>query len=339
MGKSGQIGPEEWLGAAAVLRQRAQVAWAMSAALEAAWAGDRPEDVVGALEAIVARAVAGAAGGASEVKGSGAAAAPRQAEGPAAGDAAAAWRRLQQTDLAGVSLPAVWIASLGAGNERATVALGLGADGGKRVLGVWAGGAAEHRCSQQLAGDLRGRGLGRGATWLAVTEGERALDLALRQQWGQRVVLAHCQERVGAAVTGHLPTGLRPAATQALTTAWECPEAGGARRELEALAEAWRRDHPGAAARLLGECEATVATQALGIRGALAQRLRTAVPARYLLQRCLPAARGRSGRDWVAAVAMQARHRQAGFRRRPEEAAVGALVRALAKRSVVAASQ
>ena len=205
----------------------------------------------------------------------------------------------------------MWFASISAGSERATVALGLGADG-----------AGEHRCSQQVAGDLRGRGLGRGAVWLAVTEGERARDLALAQQWGERVVVAHCQERVLAAVVGHLPTRLRGKAAAELARVWECPEVGVARRELEALAEAWRQEHPGAAIRLLGECGASTATLALGLRGALAQRLRTAAPARYLLQQCLPAARGRSGREWVAAVAMQARHRQEGFRRLPEHAAV-----------------
>lgn len=62
------------------------------------------------------------------------------------------------------------------------------------------------------------------------------------------------------------------------------------------------------------------------------------MPARYLLQQCLPAAGGRSGREWVGAVAMQARHRQEGFRRLPEHAAVGALVRALAERRAAAAA-
>ena len=242
--KAGSAGREEWLGAAAVLRQRAQVTWA----LEAACAGEGPEAIVVALEAIVARAMSGAALGEAEWKGASAASeTPRPLRVAAAGDAAAAWRQLQQADLAGVPLPAVWFASVSAGSERATVALGLGADGGKRVLGVWAGGAGEHRCSQQVAGDLRGRGLGRGAVWLAVTEGERARDLALAQQWGERVVVAHCQERVLAAVVGHLPTRLRGKAAAELARVWECPEVGVARRELEALAAAWRQEHPGAA--------------------------------------------------------------------------------------------
>lgn len=338
-GKSGQAGQEQWLGAAAALRQRAQLAWAVGAAIEAAWGNDRPDDIVGRLEAIIARGMEGVPDRATAVRASATPAVRQATLRPAAGDATAAWRQLQQADLAGMPVAAVWLGSAGAGSERATVALGLRPDGTKRVLGVWAGGAGEHRCSQQLAEDLRSRGLGRGAMWVAVTEGERALDLALRQRWGERVVLAHCRERVAVAVTGHLPVGLRAVAAQALATAWEWPDVGSARRELEALAESWRQEHPGAAARLLGECEATTATQALGLRGALAQRLCTAVPARYLLEQCLPAARGRSGREWVAAVAMQVRLRQEGFRRVPEHAAVAGLMRVLAERKAALNAQ
>jgi hypothetical protein len=334
-GKSGAVGRKEWLAAAAVVRQRGQVAWALGSALEAAWAAEGPQDPVGVLEAIVARAV----GGVAEVETvvaqvPGAGRAPQAAT--AAGEAGATWRQLQQTDLAEKAVVAVWLASVGAGERRATVALGLRSNGGKHVLGVWAGGAGEHRCSQHLAEDLRARGLGRGGMWLAVTEGERALDLALRQQWGERVVVAHCHKRVAAAVTGHLPAGLRDAAARALAAAWECPDLASAGQQLQALAESWRQEHPGAAARLLTECEATTVTQALGLRGALAQRLSTAVPARYLLEQCLPAARGRSGRDWVAAIAVAARDRQQSFRRLPEHAAIGALVQALAERIVAA---
>ena len=106
---------------------------------------------------------------------------------------------------------------------------------------------------------------------------------------------------------------------------------GSAQRDLAALVTAWQEAHPGAAARLRAEAEPTTVIQGLGVRGALAERLRTAVPARYLLEQCLPAARGRSGQGWVAAVAAEARRRQAGFRRLAEQAGLGPLVRALAE--------
>lgn len=139
--------------------------------------------------------------------------------------------------------------------------------------------------------------------------------------------MAHCQEHAAAEVAGHLPAGMRPQAREALRAAWDAPEAA---RELEGLADTWQQAHPGAAARLRSELEPTTAICGLGVHGALALRLQVAVPARYLLEQCLPAGRGRSGREWVAAIAAEARRRQNGFRRLPEHAALGTLVRALA---------
>lgn len=130
-------------------------------------------------------------------------------------------------------------------------------------------------------------------------------------------------------VTAHLPGGMREQAAQAMRAAWEIPEVARARSELSELAAAWRVNHPGAAARLRAEIEPTTITQALGVHGALAQRLRTVAPARYLLEHCLPAGSGRSGRDFAAAIALAARQRQDGFRRLSEHAALPKLVHAL----------
>ena len=337
MAGTGKAVAEEWLRAAGALRERGRLAWALGEALERAWAGGEPGEALGVLEGIVARAVSGVEAARAEA----CAVEPRaeRKAGAVAGDAAGVWRQLQQTDLASRAVPAVWFASGGIGGVRATLALGLKADGGKQVLGVWSGGAGEQRCAQGVCADLRGRGMGRGRAWLAVTEGERALDLALEQQWGQRVVVAHCQETVATAVTGHLPVGQRPDAAARLKAAWESPDAVGARRELSALAQSWQEEHPGAANRLLGECEASTAAAALGVHGGLAQRLRSAAPARHLLGRCLPAARGLAGREAMAAVAGEARAREEAFRRVPERAAVEMLVRLLAQRMEVLSRQ
>lgn len=347
---AGAAGPESWREAGRALRERARLAWALGAALDEALASEAPcgEGGISRLEAIVARALAGP--GASEERvaqpsgenGQGGAGHVRRQPTPIS-DAQTAWRQMQAADLAGKSMPVVWFASAGAGGggaasrptlcggERATLALGVAADGGKQVLGVWAGGAAEHRCSEHVASDLRSRGLGRGSAWVAVTGGERALGLALRQHWPNRVVaVAHCQQRVAAEVLGHLPTSMRPQVGEGLPRAWEATDAVSAQRELEAMVSVWQEAHPGGAARLRAEVEPTTVIQTLGVRGAVAERLRTAVPARYLLEQCLSAARGRSGQAWVAAIAAEARRRQAGFRRLAEHADLESLVRALA---------
>lgn len=342
MGETVGVGSREWAegwrAGAAGLRERGQLSWAVGMALEEALGGERAPvgSEEAALEAIVARVLERCRGCTAEPL--------RAAVGPSApsavarvrrvppGDAAGLLRQMQTAEVASGSIAAVWFASAGTGSERATLALGLGPEGGKQVLGVWYGGAGEHRGSQEVAGDLRGRGLGRGAAWLAVTGGERALDIALRQQWSGQVVIAHCQERVAREVAGHLPTAARPQATLALSAAWDAPDVESARQALDALAESWRAAHPGAAARLKPEVEPTTTLQALGLRGGLAQRLRTTTPARYLLAQCLPAGRGQTGRAWVAAIGAATWQRQARFRKLPERGALRLLVQALSAR-------
>ncbi len=148
-----------------------------------------------------------------------------------------------------------------------------------------------------------------------MTGGERALDLALREQWPRLVLVAHSQEQVGEAVVAHLPAGMRASASDALRRAWEAPTAPVARGGLETLVASWQQEHPGAASRLAAEVEATTVPQALGVHGAVALRLRSTAPASYLLERCWVAARRvgaapHGGREWVAAIAAEALGRQ-----------------------------
>ena len=143
-----------------------------------------------------------------------------------------------------------------------------------------------------------------------MTGGERALDLALREQWPRLVLVAHSQEQVGEAVVAHLPAGMRASASDALRRAWEAPTAPVARGGLETLVASWQQEHPGAASRLAAEVEATTVPQALGVHGAVALRLRSTAPASYLLERCWVAARRvgaapHGGREWVAAIAAE----------------------------------
>lgn len=334
-----------WLQTAEALRERGRLAWALGVAMERVLASAPATAVadVGVMEAIVAEAVGQLAGQQQvrrPVKGSGAAAVQaagaRAPEG--ADEATTVWQRLQGADLAERAIPVVWIASGGAGGERVSLALGVAADGCKQVLGLWRGALAEERCSQMVATDLRSRGLGRRTAFVAVGGGERALDLALGEQWPQRAVVAHCQDRVADAVMAHLPAAMREQAAQAIDAAWEIPDVAQARHALSELAAAWQVEHPGAAARLRVEIEATTVPQALGVYGPLAERLRSAAPARYLLERCLPAGAGRTGRDFVASVALAARRRQDGFRRLGEHEALPRLMSALAARAPATAA-
>lgn len=326
-----------WREASRVLRERAQVAFAVSMAVEQVLVGDSSagdDNPFEKLQEIVNRVVQTRSQtpvGSAVRRGPIATRGGRRAEADSGMHAEMAWQQMHATDLSGKVWPVVWFATESAGAESATLALGVQADGCKRVLGVWSGAASEHRCGQRIAADLQGRGLGRGSVWLAVTGGERALDLALRQHWGEKVGVAACQRRTAREVMAHLPVAARQPAERALQAAWDEPAPNSARAQLEALADGWQRAYPGAAARLRSAIGGTTVVQGLGLNGALAQRLRTAVPAAYLLMECLPAARGRTGRAWIAALAAEALRRQAGFRRLSEHACLETLERALAE--------
>lgn len=327
-----------WRKAGRLLRARGQMTLALGEVLEEGLA-DGPDALVARLQAILSGVPVEHGLGREPVVARGAKTRVQVVTEAGSKDDHAtgtALRVLQGSDLTGRPWPVVWFTSAGAGAERATVALGVREDGSKRVVGLWGGSSGEQRVGQNAAMDLWVRGLNRGMAWLAVTGCERALGQALKQRWGERLALAHCKCDAGAAVLSHLPTDARGLAERTLRSAWDTPDVVAGRAALERLADSWREAYPGASARLRQEIEPTTAVEALGVHGALALRLRTAVSAKHLLTQALPAARGRSGRAWLGCVAAELLRRQAAFRRLPEHAELEALVRCLRQRDAEA---
>lgn len=326
-GQRRTAGVEAWREASRQLRERGRLTWVLGEALGLVLDGagfDQDGDCVRHLEAIVQRVVSdvGERGG--------------RVPAPARGTQQSAVRAvsphrvprdgqtLLNPPLGERAWLVVWFAAALRPEPGLTLALGMDGDGRRQVLGLWPGGPEQVRCAEKLAEDLHGRGLGVRGPWLAVTGGERALDQALRGFWNGRVVVAHDQRRVCREVLAHLPAAEREGARLALACAWDAPDASAARQTLETLVGAWRQSWPGAAARLARSVGATTMVLALGLRGALAQRLENTASAAYLLERCQ-----RAGRNTPAAVAAELVRRQGGFRRLPETERLGELRQAL----------
>jgi hypothetical protein len=317
---------EAWREASRQLQERGRLAWALGEALGQVLDGTGSEvdgDRVGRLEAIVERAVSHA----GEQRG--------PARSPARGG------RLVAQSISPLGVPhdrqtllnpplgerawvVVWFSAALRPEPGLTLALGMEGNGRRQVLGLWSGTPEQVRCAEKLAEDLHGRGLGVQGPWLAVTGGERALDQALRGFGNGRVVVAHDQRRVCSDVLAHLPTAERKEARLALARAWDAPDVSTARQALQVLVDGWRENWPGAAARLARSVGSTTAVLALGLRGALAQRLENTASAAYLLECCRQA-----GRNTPAAVAAELVRRQGGFRRFPEAERLGELRQAL----------
>ena len=315
---------EAWREASRQLQERGRLGWALGEALGQVLDGigvEAEDDRVERLEAIVARAVRGGGvqQGSARAGGEGG-----RTVSPSVSPLRRLWdgQRLLQPPLGERAWLVVWFAAALRPEPGLTLALGMDGAGRRQVLGLWPGVPEQVRCAEKLAEDLHERGLGVQAPWLAVTGGERALDQALRGVGSGRVVMAHDPRRVCREVLAHLPAKEQDAARRALMRAWEAPEAGGARAALEGLVAAWREIWPGAAARLARSVEATTAVRALGLRGALAQRLENTASATLLLERCR-----RAGRDTPAAVAAELVRRQGSFRRFPEAERLGEVLR------------
>lgn len=317
---------EAWREASRQLQERGRLAWALGEALGQVLDGassDADGDRIGRLETIVERAVSHE----GERRGP----APSPARGGRSVAQAVSPLRVPRDGQTLLNPPlgerawlVVWFAAALRPDPGVTLALGMDGDGRRQVLGLWPGGPEQVRSAEKLAEDLRGRGLGVRGPWLAVTGGERTLDQALRGFGNGPVVVAHDQRRVCREVLAHLPAAEREQARLALARAWDAPDASTARQTLEALVGAWRGSWPGAAARLARSVGATTAVLALGLRGALAQRLENTASAAYLLERCR-----QGGRDTPAAVAAELVRRQGGFRRFPEAERLGELWQAL----------
>ena len=308
----------EWQESGRVLLQRAAVLAEVGAVLEG-WGAGTQAELADRMERSIGRALAGRGG----TRG------PAEERQHPAQDGRQSLRALAGQDLSGGHWPVVWLASDRSGT--ATLAVALGSDGDRRVVGLWSGGQAQVRMAQTIALDLRQRGLNRGEGWLAITECGRALEQALREQWGGALWVGHDQAGVRRTVLAHLPTPERTAADDAMRQAWDVPGVVSARQALGELSDRWADRYPGASERLAKEIEATTMVQELGVHGALTLRLRSVAPAGYLLEHGLAFARGCTGSARLEAVAGELLRRQEHFRHLPaaERGGLEALVQKL----------
>ncbi len=152
-------------------------------------------------------------------------------------------------------------------------ALGIDAGGHKRVLGLVEGATENHTVVTALLQDLITRGLTAADGLLVVIDGAKALAKAVREVWGDQVLLQRCQIHKQRNVLDHLPKSAENRVRQRLRKAYQEPDADTAAHALEALANELERDHPGAAGSLREGLEETLTVHRLGLPGLLRQTL------------------------------------------------------------------
>ena len=180
--------------------------------------------------------------------------------------------------LEAVKLPVVMIDCIHFNDRVVLVALGLDADGRKRVLGIREGSSENTRVVRSLISDLIERGLRADAPRLWIIDGAKALRRAINEIFGTCALVQRCQEHKRRNVLDHLPEHMHASVERAMKDAWESHDAALARRQLERLANSLAKPHPGAAASLREGLAETLTLIELGVKDALYKTLRTTNP-------------------------------------------------------------
>ncbi len=132
------------------------------------------------------------------------------------------------------------------------VALGIGCDGCKTVLGLREGATENATVVGALLSDLVERGLGFSTPRLYILDGAKALHAAVRRHAGEAAFVQRCQVHEKRNVLDHLPDEHKPAVKRKLQAAYAMADYDEAKRALERLHRELMDLNP-SAARSLGE--------------------------------------------------------------------------------------
>jgi putative transposase len=128
---------------------------------------------------------------------------------------------------------------------------------------------------RDLLTDLVDRGLEYEQGLLAVIDGSKALRKALKDVFGQQVLIQRCQVHKTRNIMDYLPKHKRDWIKRVLRKAWASETADEAIRELHSLATGLETQYPDAAASLREGLEETVTVLRLRIPGLLQKSLRS----------------------------------------------------------------
>jgi transposase-like protein len=215
--------------------------------------------------------------------------------------------------------------------ETMVVALGITADGTKRVLGLRQGATENAAVCAALLEDLRGLDTGRPT--LFVLDGAKALHAAVTRVWGGNAVIQRCQVHKRRNIKAHVPEKHHAELGRRLSEAYHETGYAAAKASLKATARWLERINPDAASSLREGLEETLTVVRLGVSGALWRTLVTTNPiesalsvTRRVTGRVTRWRDGDMRRRWCVAGLLRA---EAKFRRVKGYRAIPALLKAL----------
>src|SRR5438477_5035479 len=136
--------------------------------------------------------------------------------------------------------------------QQMIVALGIGQDGRKTILGIRQGATENATVVGELLGDLMNRGLDFTEPRLYVLDGGKALTTAVKKYAGESAAIQRCQVHKRRNVLDHLTDEQKPAVAKRLNVAYALEDYAAAKQALNQLHRELMDLNP-SAARSLGE--------------------------------------------------------------------------------------
>lgn len=187
-------------------------------------------------------------------------------------------RELAERRFDGVRFVVIYIDGTPYAGETMIAAMGITADGTKRLLGVRQGATENAAVCTALLEDLCSRGLDTSSPTLLVLDGAKALRAAVKRVWGQNALIQRCQVHKQRNVREHLPQKHWEGLSRQLNAAYHETDYDQALKGLKTTARWLERLNPDAAASLREGMEETLTVVRLGVPELLRRTLATTNP-------------------------------------------------------------
>jgi putative transposase len=186
--------------------------------------------------------------------------------------------QLLSESLEGRDFPVLMIDGTVLGDHVLLIAMGIEADGSKRVLGVVEGSSESEQAGRSLLRNLIERGLPVERMRLFVVDGGKGVRAAIRKTFAGWALIQRCQIHKMRNVIDHLPDSKHAWVRTVIRKAWAAGSAEQARKRLVGLAEQLEEAHPGAAASLREGLDETLTILGLRVSATLTRSLRSTNP-------------------------------------------------------------
>lgn len=191
---------------------------------------------------------------------------------------AAAVQQLAERTFHGTRFAAILIDGVEYAGAMMVVALGITADGYKRVLGLRQGATENAEVVTSLLEELRDRGVATHEPTLFVLDGSKALAAGVKRVWGRQAFIQRCQVHKKRNVMAHVPEAHADEVAAALHDAWSEKDHGTAETKLQRLVRRLRQISPDATASLAEGWEETITVTRLQVPELLRVTLKSTNP-------------------------------------------------------------